>query len=105
MDNTKHNLYTESLSAKISRLEQTIQELKNIIEVSHKINRRQETEINELNNYINTDMTDIFVVYDRANDTCYKSDSGDIVFYKDENEAVKNCYGNEEVIKINELIN
>ena len=52
MDNNTHNLYKESLSAKISRLEQTIRELKNIIEVSHKINRRQENEINELNNII-----------------------------------------------------
>jgi len=53
MDNTNHNLYTESLSAKVNRLEQTIQELKNIIEVAHKINRRQETEINELNKLLN----------------------------------------------------
>ena len=30
MENTKHNLYTESLSAKINRLEQTVRELKNL---------------------------------------------------------------------------
>ena len=49
MKSVNHNLYEESLTARLSRLEQTIRELKNIIEVSHKINRRQENEIIELN--------------------------------------------------------
>lgn len=41
MENTSHDLFKESLSAKINRYEQTIEELKNI-------NRRQLNNINEL---------------------------------------------------------
>ena len=36
MHNIKHNLYTESLSARISRYEMTIQELKDIISKQNK---------------------------------------------------------------------
>ena len=47
--NTKHNLYTESLSAKINRLTQTIQELKNIIKQREDLNRTLTNEVIELN--------------------------------------------------------
>ena len=36
MENTKHNLYQESLSAKINRYEQTIQELKTLNNILNK---------------------------------------------------------------------
>ena len=67
MENTKHNLFEESLSAKINRLEHTIKELKNLnsmlmkgikidnrrtkemIEIRDKKIERQESEIIELN--------------------------------------------------------
>lgn len=67
MENTTHNLFEESLPAKINRLEQTIQELKNLnsmlmkgikiddrrtkemIQIRDKKIERQENEIIELN--------------------------------------------------------
>ena len=47
MDNTKHNLYTESLSSKINRLEQTIRELTTMIEQkNNRINILEDENIN-----------------------------------------------------------
>ena len=44
-----------------------------------------------------------YVLYDRANNTCYKWSYGDIVLYADKNEAMEDCYGNEEVVQVNDL--
>ena len=47
MDNTKHNLYTESLSSKINRLEHTIRELTTMIEQkNNRINILEDENIN-----------------------------------------------------------
>lgn len=48
MHNIKHNLYKESLSARISRYEMTIQELKDIIEDRDITIRRHKDVINAL---------------------------------------------------------
>lgn len=49
MSNTKHNLYSESLSAKINRYEHTIRELTQLINKSNQANRRLTNEVIELN--------------------------------------------------------
>tara|TARA_R100000664_G_C2728901_1_gene120023 strand:+ start:304 stop:501 length:198 start_codon:yes stop_codon:yes gene_type:complete len=44
-----------------------------------------------------------YVLYDRANDSLLKFDNGEIVLYGDKNEAMEDCYGNEEVIQFENL--
>ena len=44
MNNTTHNLYSESLSAKVNRLEHTIRELITMIEKKNDIIKRLENE-------------------------------------------------------------
>jgi precorrin-4 methylase len=44
-----------------------------------------------------------YVLYDRANNSLVKFDSGDIVLYGDKDEAMEDCYGNEEVIQFENL--
>ena len=46
-----------------------------------------------------------YVLYDRANNSLVKFNSGDIVFYGNKNEAIEDCYGNEEVIQFENLPN
>ena len=46
-----------------------------------------------------------YVVYDRANNSLVKFNNGDIVFYGNKNEAIEDCYGNEEVIQFENLPN
>jgi len=49
MDNTKHNLYTESLSSKINRLEHTIRELTALVSQREELNQNLTNKIIELN--------------------------------------------------------
>ena len=44
-----------------------------------------------------------YVLYDRANDSLVKFDSGEIVLYGGKDEAMEDCYGNEEVIQFENL--
>lgn len=44
-----------------------------------------------------------YVLYDRANNSLVKFNSGDIVLYGDKDEAMEDCYGNEEVIQFENL--
>ena len=44
-----------------------------------------------------------YVLYDRANNSLVKFDNGDIVLYGDKDEAMEDCYGNEEVIQFEKL--
>ena len=44
-----------------------------------------------------------YVLYDRANDSLLKFNNGEIVLYGDKNEAMEDCYGNEEVIQFENL--
>ena len=44
-----------------------------------------------------------YVLYDRANNSLVKFDSGDIVLYGDKEEAIKDCYGNEKIIQFENL--
>ena len=53
MDNTTHNLYSESLSAKINRLEHTIRELTALLTQREDLNKTLTNKIIELN----TDLT------------------------------------------------
>tara|TARA_R100000353_G_scaffold9959_1_gene11188 strand:+ start:2784 stop:2990 length:207 start_codon:yes stop_codon:yes gene_type:complete len=46
-----------------------------------------------------------YVLYDRANNSLVKFDSGDIVLYGNKDEAIEDCYGNEEVIQFENLPN
>ena len=49
MDNTRHNLYTESLSSKINRLEHTIRELTSLLTKIEDENKTLSNKIIELN--------------------------------------------------------
>ena len=49
MNNTKHNLYTESLSSKINRLEHTIRELTSLLTQREDLNKTLTNKIIELN--------------------------------------------------------
>ena len=44
-----------------------------------------------------------YVLYNRSNNSLVKFDSGDIVLYGDKDEAMEDCYGNEEVIQFENL--
>tara|TARA_R100001591_G_scaffold66409_1_gene75735 strand:- start:5 stop:199 length:195 start_codon:yes stop_codon:yes gene_type:complete len=44
-----------------------------------------------------------YVLYDRTNNILVKFDSGDIVLYGDKDEAIEDCYRNEEVIQFENL--
>tara|TARA_R100001443_G_scaffold3198_3_gene10165 strand:- start:1493 stop:1720 length:228 start_codon:yes stop_codon:yes gene_type:complete len=44
-----------------------------------------------------------YVLYDRANDSLLKFNNGEIVLYGDKDEAMEDCYGNEEVIQFENL--
>lgn len=44
-----------------------------------------------------------YVLYDKANNSLVKFESGDIVLYGDKNEAMEDRYGNEEVIQFENL--
>lgn len=44
-----------------------------------------------------------YLLYDRANNSLVKFDSGDIVLYGDKDEAINDKYGNEEVIQFENL--
>jgi precorrin-4 methylase len=44
-----------------------------------------------------------YVLYNRVNNSLVKFDSGDIVLYGDKDEAMEDCYGNEEVIQFENL--
>lgn len=49
MNNTKHNLYTESLSSKINRLEHTITELTQLVKQREQLNATLTNQVIELN--------------------------------------------------------
>tara|TARA_A100001391_G_C4934022_1_gene242629 strand:+ start:287 stop:478 length:192 start_codon:yes stop_codon:yes gene_type:complete len=44
-----------------------------------------------------------YVLYDKTNNSLVKFESGDIVLYGDKNDAMEDCYGNEEVIQFENL--
>ena len=44
-----------------------------------------------------------YVLYDKANNSLVKFESGDIVLYGGKNEAMEDRYGNEEVIQFENL--
>jgi len=45
-----------------------------------------------------------FVLFDRANNSIVKfEEDSSIIFYGNEEEAIEDCFGNEEVVKVSEL--
>jgi hypothetical protein len=44
-----------------------------------------------------------YFLYDKANDSLYKFNNGDIVFFANKNEAKEDCRGNEIVTQYNDL--
>jgi|MDTC01.3.fsa_nt_gb hypothetical protein len=48
---------------------------------------------------MNTD----YYLYDKANDSLYTFNNGDIVFFADKNEAQEDCRGNEIVVQFKDL--
>jgi len=50
--------------------------------------------------YIDDNRITDYVIYDRANNSLVRfNESGEIILYGDKEEAVENCYGDEEVIQ------
>ncbi len=56
----------------------------------------------QINKLKNLEIKD-YVLYDKANNSLVKFKSGDIVLYGDKNEAIEDCYGNEEVLQFQNL--